>query len=87
MAYRRVNAAPASQVAPERRGAEAGIFCLACGNVYPLHRSHHRGKPAFGKDHVAAPCAHEGDSFRDGADWWEPAVEILPAAEPSAAES
>lgn len=79
MVYRRVNAGPESRVVPERRGPVAGKFCLACGNVYPIHRSHHQGKPAYGKDHVASPCAHEGDRFAAGAGWWEPAVEIVPA--------
>jgi hypothetical protein len=34
----------------------------------------------MGRDHIASPCPHEGDRFADGADWWEPAVEVLPPA-------
>jgi hypothetical protein len=34
----------------------------------------------YGRDHIASPCAHEGDLFVPGADWWEPAVEVLPEA-------
>jgi hypothetical protein len=34
----------------------------------------------YGRDHVASPCAHEGEMFEAGADWWEPAVEIVPEA-------
>jgi hypothetical protein len=36
----------------------------------------------YGKDHVAAPCAHEGDVFEPGAGWWEAAVLVLPQALP-----
>ena len=34
----------------------------------------------YGRDHVASPCAHEGEVFELGADWWERAVEIVPEA-------
>ena len=79
MAYRGSEAAPAGRVAEERRGRVVGRFCLACGSVYPLFTRRHRGKPSFGKDHVAAPCSHEGEAFESGAEWWQPAVEVLPA--------
>jgi hypothetical protein len=39
----------------------------------------HSGKPLYGKDHVSSPCAHEGDEFKPGETWWEPAVIVLPA--------
>ncbi|MGD2115688.1 MAG: hypothetical protein PVG07_11580 [Acidobacteriota bacterium] len=71
--------APASSVPEVRRGRQAGIVCLECGSVYALHKSRHTGKPVYGKDHIAAPCSHEGDDFVPGATWWEPAVEVLPA--------
>lgn len=79
MVYRNPDAAPASAIPPERRGAVVGSFCKVCYETYPLHRPHHSGKPLHGKDHVASPCAHEGGEFAPGADWWEPAVEVLPA--------
>lgn len=86
--YRNPEPAPASRVAAERRGPVLGKFCRACGSVYPKLRGRHAGKPMRGKDHIAAPCSHEGDPFDPGADWWEPAVEVLPAtaaaAEPPA---
>ena len=64
-----------------------GRFCLSCGSVYPLFTRLHRGKPSFGKDHVSAPCTHEGEAFESGAEWWQPAVEVLPpVAEPSAGD-
>ncbi len=78
MVYRIPDAAPLSQIAEERRGREVGRFCLVCGSTYPLHRGRHTGKPVYGKDHIAAPCAHEGELFEPGAPWWEPAVEVLP---------
>ena len=78
MVYRTSMPAPASRVAAERRGRQVGIFCLACGSVYPLHTARHGGKPVYGKDHVASPCPHEGDDFAPGEEWWEPAVEVLP---------
>jgi hypothetical protein len=40
----------------------------------------HRGKPMYGRDHIASPCSHEGDVFEEGAAWWEPGVEVLPEA-------
>ncbi len=78
MAYRAMDAAPAESVAEERRGREVGRFCHACGSVYPLFQRRHKGKPSFGKDHVASPCSQEGEAFEMGAAWWEPAVEVLP---------
>jgi len=80
MTYRGSEAAPAGSIAEDRRGRVVGRFCLSCGSVYPLFIGRHRGKPSFGKDHVAAPCSHEGEAFESGADWWQPAVEVLPAA-------
>lgn len=78
MVYRTSMPAPESQVPEARRGRTVGTFCLECGSVYPLHRDRHAGKPVYGKDHVAAPCAHEGAGFDPGEGWWEPAVEVLP---------
>lgn len=78
MTYRRPRVAPAGSVAKERRGPVKGRFCHACGSVYSLFSDRHRGKPVYGKDHVASPCSHEGDDFEPGADWWEPAIEVLP---------
>lgn len=79
MVYRAPIAAPASQIPEERRGRVLGRFCHTCGSVYPRHRAKHVGKPAYGRDHIASPCAHEGDVFEPGADWWEDAVDVLPA--------
>lgn len=79
MVYRHPHAAPASQLPPERRGRVVGRFCLVCGCIYPAQRARHSGRPLYGRDHIAAPCAHEGDLFEPGASWWEPAVEVLPA--------
>lgn len=88
MVYRSPMPAPVSRVAEERRGREVGIFCLGCGNVYPLHRARHAGKPMYGKDHVSAPCSYEGEAFHPDEGWWEPAVEVLPALpEPEPAEA
>ena len=39
----------------------------------------------YGRDHIASPCSHEGESFEPGANWWEPAVEVLPEAAEKAA--
>jgi hypothetical protein len=86
MVYRRPDVAPSGQLAVERRGRQIGIFCHGCGSVYPLHRSIHRGKPVYGKDHISSPCAHEGEAFDSGESWWEPAVEILPAPSAPAPE-
>jgi hypothetical protein len=91
MAYRKPQAAPSSSVALDRRGEVVGRFCRVCSEFYPLHRARHAGKPMYGKDHVAAPCAHQGEEFAPGSAWWEPAVEVLappavappPAAPPS----
>jgi hypothetical protein len=79
MVYRIPRAAPASQIAAERRGRVVARFCHVCSSLYPLHRSAHSGHASYGKDHIASPCAHEGDAFADGASWWEDAVEVLPA--------
>lgn len=78
MVYRTSTPAPVSQVPEERRGREVGIFCLECGSVYPLHRARHVGRAMHGRDHIAAPCAHEGEGFDPDEDWWEPAIEVLP---------
>lgn len=80
MAYRTTDGAPASKIAAERRGPVVGRFCLTCGAVYALHAAAHHGKPIQGRDHIASPCAHEGEAFEMGEGWWEPAVEVLPAA-------
>ncbi len=77
MVYRQPRVAPASSLPPERRGPVSGRFCKACGEVYPLHRPTHSGKPLHGKDHVASPCPHHGEAFATGEDWWEDAVEAL----------
>lgn len=79
MTYRRLRVAPAAAVDEERRGSVKGRFCHSCGGVFPLHASRHRGKPVYGKDHVASPCTHEGDDFVTGEPWWEPAIEVLPS--------
>jgi len=84
--YRPLNAAPASSLAEERRGAVVGKFCRTCKSIYPALRQRHVGKPSYGKDHVSAPCAYEGHAFDPGADWWEPAVVVLdPPAAPQPA--
>lgn len=80
MVYRRLHAAPQSQIPEERRGRTVGLFCKVCGTIYPLHRGRHVGRPMQGRDHISSPCAHEGDVFAPGADWWEMAVEVLPEA-------
>lgn len=77
MTYRGLRVAPAAAVDKTRRGPAKGRFCRACGSVYPLYADYHKGKPAYGKDHTS-PCAHEGDEFEVGEDWWEPAIEVLP---------
>jgi hypothetical protein len=79
MAYRLPRAAPASSLPEERRGAVMGRFCKACGSIYARYAARHKGKPMYGKDHVASPCSHEGEEFVRAADWWEPAIEVLPA--------
>lgn len=78
MVYRAPQAAPQSKLPEDRRGPVMGRFCLVCGSIYPLHRGRHIGKPILGRDHIAAPCAHEGEAFDPGEPWWEPAVEVLP---------
>lgn len=87
--YRLPPAAPESQIAAERRGKVMGRFCKACGSLYPKFRARHAGKPLYGKDHIAAPCSHEGDDFEAGQEWWEPAVEVLapPVVEGAAEEA
>lgn len=77
------DSAPASVLPAERRGAAVGRYCRSCHAVYPLLAPRHSGKPSHGKDHVASPCAHEGQLFAEGAAWWESAVEVL--ASPAAA--
>ncbi len=78
MAILSIPVAPQSRVAPERRGAVMGKFCHGCATAFPLHAGRHVGKGINGRDHVASPCAHEGELFETGASWWEPAVEVLP---------
>ena len=78
--FRMPHAAPESQVPEEKRGRTIGRFCLVCSTIFPLHRAKHAGKGMYGRDHVASPCAHEGEMFEAGADWWQPAVEIVPEA-------
>jgi hypothetical protein len=78
--FRMPHAAPESQVPEEKRGRTIGRFCLVCSTIFPLHRAKHSGKGMYGRDHVASPCAHEGEMFEAGADWWQPAVEIVPEA-------
>lgn len=78
--YRFPHAAPQSQLPEERQGRTVGRFCKVCSSIYPLHRKLHRGKAMYGRDHIASPCTHEGDAFEEGANWWEPAVEVLPEA-------
>jgi hypothetical protein len=78
MVYRTPRAAPASSLAEERRGEVVGRFCKACGSIYPRYAGQHKGKPMYGKDHVASPCSHEGDEFLADEAWWEPAVDLLP---------
>ncbi len=83
MVYREPHAAPEDQVPGARRGRTIGRFCLTCATINPLHRNPQTRKPLYGKDHVAAPCAHEGEMFEPGAPWWQPAVEVLPEAVPA----
>ena len=78
MVYHVLIPAPSSQLPEERRGRVLGRFCHGCNSVYPLHRGKHSGKPSYGRDHIASPCAHEGEPFEPGATWWELAVEVLP---------
>ncbi len=86
--YRPLNAAPASSLSVERRGAVVGKFCRSCKNIYPALRARHAGKPAFGKDHVSSTCAYEGRAFEADSEWWEAAVVVLdpaPAPQPQPA--
>jgi hypothetical protein len=80
MVYRFPHAAPQNQIPEERQGRTVGRFCLVCSSIFPLHRQFHRGKGMYGRDHIASPCSHEGEAFEDGANWWQPAVEVLPEA-------
>jgi hypothetical protein len=80
MTYRPPQIAPVSTLAEERRGLPAARFCRSCQEFYPLHRGSHVGKPLYGKDHISSPCSYQGEAFVEGADWWEAAVEILPAS-------
>jgi hypothetical protein len=80
MVFRLPHAAPEGQIPADRRGRSIGRFCLICASIYPLHRRRHTGRPLYGRDHVASPCAHEGDFFGEQAEWWQPAVEVLPEA-------
>lgn len=84
MAYRKLNAGPRSRLVPERQGQVMARFCLGCESFYSPLAARHQGKPLLGKDHVSAPCPHEGEAFAPGAAWWEDAVEILPAPPPAA---
>lgn len=78
MAFRPPRPAPESRVPDDRRGPVIGRYCLGCNSTFPPQRSRHSGDPIIGRDHVASPCAYEGSEFGPGADWWEPAVEVLP---------
>jgi hypothetical protein len=78
MVFRKPAAAPASALPAERRGQVVGRFCKVCASIYGPHVLAHRGRPILGRDHIASPCPHEGDRFVAGAEWWEPAVEMLP---------
>ncbi len=79
MTLRTPAVAPQSRVAPERRGAVIGRFCHGCAVSYGQHQARHVGKGITGRDHIASPCPHEGELFRAGETWWEPAVQVLPA--------
>ena len=59
-----------------------GHYCHGCNQVFPLQRGVHSGDPISGRDHVASTCPYEGWRFEVGAEWWEPAVEVLPAPAP-----
>jgi hypothetical protein len=87
MVYRFPHAAPKSQLPEGRRGRVVGRFCFTCGSIFPLHRARHSGKPVYGRDHIASPCAHEGEVFAPGATWWDDAVEVLPEAAPPAQQA
>jgi len=83
--YRQIRPAPASALPEGRRGEIVGRYCHACHSVYPRFAASHHGKPTYGRDHVAAPCVHEGEAFAEGAEWWEPAVTVMPAPSADAA--
>ncbi len=83
--YKHIIAAPESTLPESRRGAVVGRYCRACGAIYSRHAARHVGKPEYGRDHIASPCSYEGRPFVEGADWWEPAVELLQAAPADAA--
>ena len=78
MTYRTPPLAPASQLSQAQRGSVGGRFCRGCGSIYARYAARHKGKPMYGKDHVSAPCNHEGEMFEDGASWWEAAVTVIP---------
>ncbi len=78
MTYRTPRLTALRYVPEAQRGPVRGRFCFDCGSLYPKLRARHVGKPLYGKDHVSAPCSHEGQEFASDADWWEPAVEVLP---------
>lgn len=81
MTYRSLSLVPVGNVPEERRGSVGGRFCRDCGAVYPRFAARHAGRPIYGKDHISSPCSNEGKLFAAGADWWEDAVEMLPAAD------
>ena len=85
MTIRSTSLAPQSMVPPERRGAVQGKFCKTCATAFPLQLGRHAGKGVNGHDHIASPCAHEGEAFTAGAPWWEPAVVVLPPPAPAPA--
>lgn len=83
--HRAPHPAPQSHIPEERRGEVVGRFCHGCGATFSIHSSVHKGKGLHSKDHIASPCAHEGDRFQEREDWWEPAVLVLPPpSEPAA---
>src|SRR5947209_17655719 len=78
--YALPHASPAGHVPEGRGGRTTGRLWLLCSTIYPLHRARHTAKRMYGRGTSASPCAHEGEVFEPGADWWEPAVEIVPEA-------
>jgi hypothetical protein len=84
--YRAPQPAPASTLDPDRRGPVVGRFCHGCGSTFSVHQSVHKGKGIYSKDHIASPCAHEGDLFAPEEEWWEEAVEVMPAPAGEVAE-
>jgi hypothetical protein len=82
MVYRAPRAAPLSLVPEPRRGHLVGRYCHGCNQVFPLQRRLHSGDPIYGRDHVGSTCAYEGATFEPGAEWWEPAVDMLPPPAP-----